>query len=98
MKAELNLTPSELKRGASRFILRFHVILYTVIVVGGLSTVIFFVYQTVAQSTDTPSNPAVATTNFDQDTIKELKDLSQKSGGGSKLSFPTNQRINPFVD
>lgn len=98
MKAELDIAPSDIKIALSGFLTRFHVTIYTVLIVGGISIVIFFMYQTIIQSIYPSTTASTTVTNFDMDTIEKLEALSKKSGGDSTISFPSNQRINPFAE
>lgn len=98
MKSELDTPTSELKDQLSKFLANFHVTIYTVFIVGGLSTVVFFVYQSVIQSIYSTRDDYTAIAPFDLQTIEKLESLSQKSGAKDDIDFPSGQRINPFVE
>ncbi len=98
MNIDLNLSFNDMKVGLARFLARFHVLLYTILVIGGLAAVMFFVYQVMLQATDIRPIDTQSSSAFDQNTIDKLQSLNEKSGGGKPLELPSNQRINPFVD
>lgn len=98
MKAELDAPASELKNQLSKFLANFHVTIYTVFILGGLSTVVFFVYQSVIESIYSTASDRTIIKPFDLETIEKLESLSQKSGAKDDIDFPPDQRINPFVE
>ena len=93
-----NLDIKDLGPIISRAFRRFHIVLFAVIALGGISLLVFSAYQIVVSVID-PGEPAVSTqASFDQATIQRLESLSEKSGTSRPLNFPENQRINPFSE
>lgn len=97
MKTEPSFSPNSIGHAISGFFERFHVVIYTVIVIGGITVVVYLLYLTILAAIDVPINTAVPKSSFDHDTIDKLESLSEKSGGGEALKLP-NTRTNPFVD
>ncbi len=101
MNINIALTPADLVKLFARLLMRFHVVTYTVIVLGGLSVAIFLTYQIIIDGTtsNTPVTPSSSgSAGFDLQTIEKLRALSQNSSDTQPLNFPDGQRINPFVD
>lgn len=92
----IDISTDQLISGYSRFFHRYHVILFVIIALGGLSIVVFLLYQTVQSSTDTANITQDIVAGFDNVTIERLKSLDQ-TGGSEPLEFPKT-RINPFVE
>lgn len=81
----------------SRFFYRFHVLLYVIIVIGGLAGAIFSYYNIVVSS-DEPANitSVQIDTSFDMPTIERLKAIQSQDGQSSpELDLPEG-RISPF--
>lgn len=76
---------------------RFHVVIFTVVVLGGLSFIILSLYRTTINASDTSNfSPNESATAFDQDTIDRLEKLKDPKDASS-VSLPKG-RINPFVE
>ncbi|MEO5949528.1 MAG: hypothetical protein ABIP74_03920 [Candidatus Saccharimonas sp.] len=87
-----SLSFSQLSRMISHFLHRFHVILFVVFVVGGLSLVTLFLGQTITKQDD-----GVAGTieqPFDASTMSRIENLRTTSDQ-SNLNPPSG-RTNPF--
>ncbi len=92
------VSTAQLLRGYSRFFHRYHFVLFVVTALGGLAIIVFLLNQTLQTSTATPlTTDTSGTTGFDQATIKRLETLRQ-TNSSEPLSFPTAERINPFVE
>ncbi len=80
-----------------RFLTRFNLVIFVVLVVLSLSAAVILLYGIVGQaSTASPSsNPNTA--NFDQDTINRIEKLKTSTEPSEPLSLPQG-RINPFVE
>ena len=92
------LTISAIGTGITRKLMRFHVILFTLIVVGGLAAVVYLLYGIVISAIDVSGETTPTSTRFDQQTIDRLEEIDEASRSGSKLQIPQNQRINPFIE
>lgn len=80
----------------SRFLYRFHVVLFVVIVIGGMAIVMFLLNQSIIKATDTTDVIAPVAQPFDQDTIDRLNQLDD-ANNSSSIDFPDG-RINPFSE
>lgn len=93
---ELSLT--SFKTSFSKFLARFHVIIFTIIILGGLIVAMLLINATIGQS-DTSSNytPPSTNTNFDQQTIDRIQKLHPASDNATS-TLDLSGRVNPFVD
>ncbi len=92
----IDVSTSQLLNGYSRFFHRYHVILFVVIALGGLSIAILMLYQTVQTSTDTTAITESVEPGFDKNTIERLRTL-KPAGTGDPLKLP-DTRTSPFVE
>lgn len=91
---KLDMNPTQLTRSFSRFFHRFHVLIFVVFVIGGLSTATFLLSQalTAPSSADTTNtSPA----GFDKTTIEKINSLRSASDQPAPLTMPAG-RTNPF--
>ncbi len=81
------------------FLSRFHFVTFFVIALGGLAAATFLFYSQIdaSQTIATPESIETTMPDFDAATIKRLNELKESDDANS-LEFPTNQRINPFVE
>ncbi len=93
MKSDINL--KQLTKGFSGFVHRYHVLIFTLTVVGGLSVATFLLYHVVSttQATETPQNP----TQFDNTTMKKIDALRSPNDPAPPLQKPSG-RTNPFQE
>jgi hypothetical protein len=97
MNINLNLSIQSIKKTVTTFLHRFHVILFVVIVLGGLAIVILILNNIVVRSGQ--SDGYTSDTNnasFDQATIKKIQDLQNRGQSGSQI--PATGRTNPFIE
>lgn len=92
----LNLSPAIITSALATFLRRYHIVIFTVIVIGSLAVAVYLVNNVIAASS-IPSEQDTNSSGFDQKTIDALGQLST-SDDPSPLELPTNQRINPFVE
>lgn len=90
-----SISIQQLTRGISQFMHRYHVIIFTVFVLGGLSVATYLIYQATT-SAQTPSDQAPAN-QFDQSTINRIKTLHSASETPTPINLPPG-RINPFQE
>ena len=92
MKSDISI--QQITRGISHFLHRYHVLIFTIFVLGGLSVATFLLYQvtTSAQST-TSTNPA----GFDQKTIDRIGKLRSASHTPTPINLPAG-RTYPFPE
>lgn len=89
-----SLSLSQITVSLSKFLHRFHVILFALIVIGGLSAATFMLYGAIASSSAT-NEPAVSSNSFDQKTIDKIEGLRDPNESSVPLKLPQG-RTNPF--
>jgi hypothetical protein len=98
MNGQLNISLSSIKNIAIALLHRFHVIIFTVIVLGGMTIVIFILNGVIVASGDSNGYSSVSTNQtFDQATIKRIEDLKTSSQTDNQLNLSSG-RTNPFVE
>lgn len=97
MNMNLNLSLDSIKKMFSTFLHRFHVIIFVVIVLGGVAISIFILNNIVILSTDTSEYTPSTTATFDQETIERVKNLKTSDQSGDELDL-SKGRVNPFVE
>ncbi len=91
MKTDFDTT--ELKASVIRTLHRYHVVLFALFAIGGLSAATFLLNQTISSSSATDATAAAPTSpTLDTETIKKVKTLSS---GSTPLVLPSG-RTNPF--
>jgi hypothetical protein len=95
----MDISIESIKTGLLSFFKRFHVLLFTLFVLGGLMAAVLLLNDIIAKSgTSTDYVPEAANTSFDQATIDKIKQLrSGSESGGDDLNL-TDGRSNPFVE
>ena len=94
MDVNLNLSPQAIKKAVVTFLHRFHIVLFVIVVLGGLAVIIFLLNNIVVLSGQSNGyTPDTNNSSFDQSTIKKIEDLKNRS-----QSPPTSGRTNPFVE
>lgn len=93
MKSDLSL--QQVTRSISHFMHRYHVIIFAIFVVGGLSVATFLLYQV----TSVAAVPSAKTSsaNFDKATIDRISKLRGANDTSEPLNLPQG-RTNPFQD
>jgi hypothetical protein len=95
MDIKLNLSTQSIKKGIVAFLHRFHVMIFVIIVLGGLAVVILLLNNVVIRSGQKDGYTSdISTGSFDQATIKKIQDLQNRS----QSPIPSSGRINPFVE
>lgn len=89
-----SLSISQLTVPLSRFLHRFHIILFALLVIGGLSVATFMLYGAMAESSTTEQQTST-TGSFDKTTIKKIETLRDPSQASAPLQLPAG-RTNPF--
>lgn len=99
MKNNINLRLSSvaIKQWFVNFLHRFHVMLFVVIVLGGLIAVTLMLNNIIVRSADTSTQTnGSGAASFDDATIKRIENL-KTSGQGSDFTLPPG-RTSPFVE
>lgn len=87
---------ASLTRSINNFLRRFHVMLFTIIVLGGLAAAIFSLYRIIDTSSQPDDSIAPSTLrNFDEPTIEAIDQL--RTTDDNQFSLPPG-RNNPFVE
>lgn len=87
---------SALSKPVSKFLHRFHAVLFVIVALGGLAFVIFSLYSTIVRASDSTGMTTDTPIVFDQQTIDEL-DRLHRASNPSSVKLPGG-RINPFVE
>jgi len=97
-KISLTLSPDAIKKSILAFLHRFHIVLFVIIVLGGLAVVIFLLNNAVITSgQDNGYSPNANSSSFDQATIQKIQNL--KTADQSDPTISNNgARTNPFVE
>lgn len=89
-----NLPTSISTKKFTAFIERYHLLMFFVLVFGGLSLAVFLLYQVVVSTDDANGyTPTVSNTSLDEDTIKELRRLDRTTLSSDLELYG---RTNPF--
>lgn len=87
-----------IKRPLISFLKRFHLIIFVILVFGGLSVCVFVLYSIFQSSGDTTGyQSSASTSSFDDQTIEKLNQLKDASSGNI-TDPPDTGRTNPFVE
>ncbi|QQS22008.1 hypothetical protein IPM09_00410 [Candidatus Saccharibacteria bacterium] len=92
MKSSISI--SQIGALLTHFLHRFHVLVFVLTVVGGLSVATFMLNQTLSSNTDIPNSQSTAV--FDQKTMERVKKLSKTTSEAKPLEVPAG-RTNPFT-
>ena len=77
---------------------RYHLTIFTVVIVGGLSTAVLLLNAILAESSDTSGyTSALDVTTFDQATIDRVTQLKSSSDTSPDFTLPSG-RTNPFAE
>jgi len=93
MKSDLSF--QQLVRNYSHFMHRYHVVIFTIFVLGGLSVATYLLYQ--ATTSAQASSDQSASTNFDKTTIDRISQLHSADDTPTPLNLPSG-RTNPFQE
>ncbi len=94
---KLTLSPDVIKKAIAKFLRRFHVVIFVIVVLGGLAIIIFLLNSVIVTSTQANGyTPDINNSSFDKATIKKIENL-QTTGQSNQLTLPPG-RTNPFVE
>lgn len=95
----MEITSASLKNSLSKFIKRYHLLIFTVFVLGGLTLCMFLINGIIIKSGDTTSyKPATTDTTFDKQTIERIKQLQTADDNAVDDLNLGQGRSNPFVE
>jgi hypothetical protein len=91
---EMNLSTQAIKKSIVTFLHRFHIVIFVVLVLGGLAVVVLLLNNIIVLSGQKNGyTPDTNNAGFDQSTIQKIEDLQNRS-----QTPPTSGRTNPFVE
>lgn len=94
----MNISLTIIKKSLSHFIERFHVIIFVVVILGGLGVVVLLLNNVILTSGNTSDyTPETSNAEFDQATIKQIEQLRTRDETGDQLDL-SKGRTNPFVE
>lgn len=94
----MELSSTHLKRAFLDFISRFHVLIFAVVILGGLVACMILLNNVILQSGDAGGyTPSSTNTSFDQQTIDRIKQLHTATDQNTD-TLDLSGRISPFVD
>jgi hypothetical protein len=91
-----NISLNGLPKQLSNFFHRYHVLTFSLIVLGGMAVAILLL-NNILQVSAQPTKDVGVDTVFDATTIERVNQLKTSSDASEDISFPTG-RINPFVE
>ena len=94
----ITLSLDSIKENFFSFLHRFHLVIFVIVVLGGVAAGIFVLNTIIIRSSDTTDAPAGSSNAvFDEATIKRIDELKTRDQGGGELALPPG-RTNPFVE
>lgn len=97
----MNISPNAIKFAFSHFLERFHMLIFTIVVLGGLAVCMFLINAIIANTGGggaTAGSDTVQASTFDQKTIDRIKQL-HAADDPNKPSLDTSKgRVNLFAD
>lgn len=92
-----NLSLVSIKQGLFRVLGRYHIVIFVVVVLGGLAVSIFLLNNTVNSSAEDTTYTSPLSSSFDQQTIERVEQLKTTNESLAPLDL-THGRTNPFVE
>ena len=92
MKSDLSL--QQISHSLVHFLHRYHVLIFTFFVLGGLSAATFMLYRV---TTDAQSTNSTTQSSFDQKTIDRIDKLHSANDVPTPINLPAG-RTNPFQE
>lgn len=92
MKSDLSL--QQINRSLARFLHRYHVLIFTIFVLGGLAVATFMLYRATTEAQTTNSTTP---SSFDKKTIDRISKLRSANDTPAPIDLPAG-RTNPFQD
>lgn len=93
----ISISPASIKKFIVSSLHRYHVVLFVIIVLGGLAIMVFFLNLVLIRSSESDGYTSSSNNaSFDQQTIDRIKDLKKADDSSSQLDL--SGRSNPFVE
>lgn len=94
----MNISLTTIKNMITRFLARFHVVIFVVTIIGSLAGVVLLLNNVIITSSESGDyTPNSSSAVFDQATIDRVKQLKTRDEAGNQLDL-SHGRINPFVE
>lgn len=95
----MEISTTNIKKTIVHVLHRFHIMIFAIVVLGGMIAATLVLNSIIAKSTQTGDyTPSAANVNFDQDTIDRINQLKTRSeSANAGLNLPAG-RTNPFVE
>lgn len=86
-------------KAITAFLHRYHVVLFAVIILGGLAFMVLSLNNIIVASSETPTDytPDGTTFSFDEKTIERIDELKSRDQASDQLNLSAG-RTNPFVE
>jgi len=86
-------------KAITAFLHRYHVVLFSVVILGGLAFMVLSLNNIIILSTEAGADytPAGTTFSFDQETIERVNNLKSRDQAAEELDL-SGGRSNPFVE
>jgi hypothetical protein len=93
-----SISLTSIKKAFIKFLQRFHVILFVIVVVGGTAIVIFILNGVIIRSSESDGYTSnTNNTSFDKATMKRIEELKTRDQNDNSAVLPSG-RTNPFVE
>lgn len=93
----ISISLTSIKKIIVRSLHRYHVVLFVIIVLGGLALMVFFLNLILIRSSESDGYTSSSNNaSFDQQTIDRIEDLKKADDSSSQLDL--SGRSNPFVE
>lgn len=95
---KLNISLATIKKALYGFLHRFHLVIFVVLILGGLAISVFILNTVIITSSDTSQFTSEGVKpSFDQATIKKIEELKTRDQNNDTFTLPQG-RTNPFVE
>ena len=93
----ISISADSIKKFIINSLHRYHVVLFVIIVLGGLAVMVFFLNLVLIRSSESDGYTSSSNNaSFDQQTIDRIKDLKEADDSSSQLDL--SGRSNPFIE
>ncbi|MBM3210360.1 hypothetical protein FJZ39_03425 [Candidatus Saccharibacteria bacterium] len=93
----VSISSQQISRNLRHFIGRFHIVLFTVLVLGGLAFTVFTLYRIYASAINVQPTQSTAV-NYDITTIEQIESLRTRNDSSAVTPLPNDRRTNPFTE
>lgn len=93
----ISISADSIKKFIIRSLHRYHVVLFVIIVLGGLAVMVFFLNLVLIRSSESDGYTSSSNNaSFDQQTIDRINELKNADDSSSQLNL--SGRSNPFIE